>query len=147
MSMFGANNRRNLSKDRVDVESLERENDRGLDTLSDRVGLLKAATMGIMTEVDSQHRVLDDIDGGMSGTRGLLGSVTDKFQTVRGVPPRAHAVHACTLHPPMALITACMHGVCCRSWLTSRTIRSSLASQSQPCCCCSRGTCPHGDGQ
>ena len=80
---MSANNRRPLSKDRLDVESLERENDRGLDTLSERVGLLRNATMGIKNEVDSQHRLLDDIDGGMGGVRGVLGSITDKIGTVR----------------------------------------------------------------
>mmetsp|Transcript_19227 Transcript_19227/g.48931 ORF Transcript_19227/g.48931 Transcript_19227/m.48931 type:complete len:111 (+) Transcript_19227:124-456(+) len=66
----------------VDVESLERDNDRGLDTLAERVGLLKAATLGIKNEADSQHNLLDNMDGGMMNTRGFLSSVNDKFKLV-----------------------------------------------------------------
>jgi hypothetical protein len=88
---------------RVDIESLERDNDRSLDALSERVGLLKQAreprelatrphsshtpcmlqaTLSIKGEVDSQHSLLDGIDSGMFGARGLIGSVNDKFKMV-----------------------------------------------------------------
>ena len=43
----------------LDVESLERENERGVDALAERIGLLKQVTHGIRSEVDSQHHVLD----------------------------------------------------------------------------------------
>eukprot|EP00798_Chlamydomonas_sp_ICE-L_P007279 gene7279-395_t len=78
----------------VDIESLERDNDKGIDSLSDRVNMLKQtslsdrvsmleqATMGIKGEVDGQHRLLDDMDGGMVNTRGFLTSINDKLSTV-----------------------------------------------------------------
>lgn len=69
-------------QDKVDVESLERENDKGLDALSERVSLLKAATAGIRGEVDSQDRTLDDMGGGMGGISAFLAAGTSKFKTV-----------------------------------------------------------------
>lgn len=41
------------------MESLERENDRGIESLSERIGLLKQATSRIRDEADSQHSLLD----------------------------------------------------------------------------------------
>ncbi|KAJ9510904.1 hypothetical protein QJQ45_027688 [Haematococcus lacustris] len=73
---------RGRSGKQLDVESLERDNDRGLDALSERVGLLKAATHGIKSEVENQHNLLDNMDGSMGHTRGMLGSVNDKFKLV-----------------------------------------------------------------
>ncbi|GAX73830.1 hypothetical protein CEUSTIGMA_g1281.t1 [Chlamydomonas eustigma] len=67
---------------RVDVESLEKDNEKGLDSLAERVGLLKAATMGIKGEVDSHHGILDNMDTGMFSARGMLGSVGEKFKLV-----------------------------------------------------------------
>ncbi|KAG1681168.1 hypothetical protein FOA52_015611 [Chlamydomonas sp. UWO 241] len=67
---------------KVDVESLERENDRGVDVLGDRVGLLKSLTQGIKNEVDSQHSVLDNMGESMFNVRGMLGGVNEKFQKV-----------------------------------------------------------------
>jgi hypothetical protein len=43
----------------MDIESLEQENDRGIDALSERIGLLKSATTNIRDEAESQHSVLD----------------------------------------------------------------------------------------
>ena len=40
------------------------------------------ATLSIKGEVDSQHSLLDGIDSGMFGARGLIGSVNDKFKMV-----------------------------------------------------------------
>ena len=45
----------------VDPESLERENDRSIDALGERVGALRAMTSGIHGEVESQHRLLDSM--------------------------------------------------------------------------------------
>ncbi|KAL6757440.1 Qc-SNARE, Bet1/mBET1 family [Haematococcus lacustris] len=77
-----ASSTRGRSGKQLDVESLERDNDRGLDALSERVGLLKAATHGIKSEVENQHNLLDNMDGSMGHTRGMLGSVNDKFKLV-----------------------------------------------------------------
>lgn len=73
---------RGRGKERVDVEALERDNEHGLDSLAEKVGLLKMATQGIKGEVDNQHVTLDGMDDGMMGTRGILTSVNDKFKTV-----------------------------------------------------------------
>jgi hypothetical protein len=45
----------------ADPESLERENDRSIDALGERVGALRAMTSGIHGEVESQHRLLDSM--------------------------------------------------------------------------------------
>eukprot|EP00882_Tetradesmus_deserticola_P004696 GHRQ01004950.1.p2 GENE.GHRQ01004950.1~~GHRQ01004950.1.p2 ORF type:complete len:107 (+),score=34.07 GHRQ01004950.1:37-321(+) len=66
----------------MDVESLERENDRGLDALSERIGLLKQATHGIRNEAESQHHVLDRMADTMFSTGGMLGGAADKFKVV-----------------------------------------------------------------
>lgn len=66
----------------MDPESLERENDRGLDMLSERIGLLKQATHGIRNEVDSQHHVLDRMADSMFATGGMLSGARDKFKVV-----------------------------------------------------------------
>eukprot|EP00775_Hariotina_reticulata_P012724 gene12724-12854_t len=66
----------------VDVESLERENDRSLDALSERIGLLKQATHGIRSEVDSQHHVLDKMADSMFATGTVMGGAVDKFKVV-----------------------------------------------------------------
>lgn len=79
---MGSRDRRPGSKDTMDIESLERNNDRSLDALSDRIGLLKQATHGIRSEVDSQHHVLDRMTDAMLGTRGMLGGAVDKFKVV-----------------------------------------------------------------
>ena len=42
---------------RRDPESLERENDRNLETMGDRVSMLKNITMDIHKEADSHHRI------------------------------------------------------------------------------------------
>lgn len=76
---YGARGR---SGSRVDVESLERENDRGLDALSEKVALLKQATHNIRNEADSHHGILEKMEQGMFGARGMMSSVTDKFKSV-----------------------------------------------------------------
>mmetsp|Transcript_6149 Transcript_6149/g.38180 ORF Transcript_6149/g.38180 Transcript_6149/m.38180 type:complete len:89 (-) Transcript_6149:832-1098(-) len=43
-----------------DVEAVtEEENDRGIDAIADRIGLLKKITKDIHTEAETQNRVLD----------------------------------------------------------------------------------------
>ncbi len=66
----------------VDEESLERENDRGVSDLGDRVGLLKSITKGIRDEVQEQHGILDRMSLDMSGTRGLLGGTVERLGKV-----------------------------------------------------------------
>ncbi|KAG2433574.1 hypothetical protein HYH02_012690 [Chlamydomonas schloesseri] len=74
--------RRGLSRDKVDIESMEQENDRELDHLADRVALLKNVTHGINKEVNDQHRLLDNMDGSFASVGGLMSAVTDKFRAV-----------------------------------------------------------------
>jgi len=45
----------------LDLEALEAENDRGIAALSERVGALRGITTGIHGEVESQHRLLDNM--------------------------------------------------------------------------------------
>ena len=45
----------------MDLEALEAENDRGIAALGDRVGALRGITTGIHGEVESQHRLLDNM--------------------------------------------------------------------------------------
>ncbi|KAF8069627.1 BET11 [Scenedesmus sp. PABB004] len=75
----------------MDPESLERENERNLDSLSERIGLLKQATHGIRSEVESQHHVLDRMTDAMFSTGGMLGGAADKFRVVRDATPAAAA--------------------------------------------------------
>jgi len=78
MATFGS--RRDRSG--IDPESLERGNDQGLDTLSERVGLLKMATHSIRNEAESQHTILDKLGMGFASTHSVLGSASDKFKMV-----------------------------------------------------------------
>ena len=66
----------------VDEESLERENDKGVSDLGDRVSLLKNITKGIQDEVQDQHGILDRMSLDMSGTRGMLGGTADRLGKV-----------------------------------------------------------------
>lgn len=75
--MFGAS-----GKEKVDVESLEKENDRGLDALSERVSLLKTVTQNIKNEADNHLSLLDDMDKGMGNTKSSMKAMVDKFTTV-----------------------------------------------------------------
>eukprot|EP00201_Polytomella_parva_P003799 CAMPEP_0175086666 /NCGR_PEP_ID=MMETSP0052_2-20121109/29386_1 /TAXON_ID=51329 ORGANISM="Polytomella parva, Strain SAG 63-3" /NCGR_SAMPLE_ID=MMETSP0052_2 /ASSEMBLY_ACC=CAM_ASM_000194 /LENGTH=92 /DNA_ID=CAMNT_0016358895 /DNA_START=132 /DNA_END=407 /DNA_ORIENTATION=+ len=78
--MAGPNSRRNNKG--FDIEAPESDRDAGLDLLSEKVSLLKSATMGIKNEVDSHRRILDDLDRNVSGIRGMLGSLGTKFTQV-----------------------------------------------------------------
>ncbi|GFR40738.1 hypothetical protein Agub_g1348 [Astrephomene gubernaculifera] len=80
--MLGARDRKGISRDKMDVESLEQENDRELDHLADRVALLKNVTHGINKEVGDQHKLLDNMDGSFANVGGFMGAVADKFRVV-----------------------------------------------------------------
>ena len=65
-----------------DPESLERENDRNLETMGDRVSMLKNITMDIHKEADSHHRILDGMRDDMSGFQGVLTQTVQHFSKV-----------------------------------------------------------------
>ena len=65
-----------------DPESLERENDRSLETMGDRVSMLKNITMDIHKEADSHHRILDGMRDDMSGFQGVLTQTVQHFSKV-----------------------------------------------------------------
>ena len=67
---------------RRDPESLERENDRNLETMGDRVSMLKNITMDIHKEADSHHRILDGMRDDMSGFQGVLNQTVQQFSKV-----------------------------------------------------------------
>lgn len=71
---------------RIDPESLEQENDRGIEALSERTNLLRQITHGIKAEVDSQHSMLDNMADSMGSTRLGLGSAVDRFKKVMEEP-------------------------------------------------------------
>lgn len=66
-----------------DVEAVtEEENDRGIDAIADRIGLLKKITKDIHTEAETQNRVLDRLGSSMDGARGTLSGTMNKFKRV-----------------------------------------------------------------
>ena len=65
-----------------DLESLERENDRNLETMGDRVSMLKNITMDIHKEADAHHRILDGMRDDMSGFQGVLTQTVAHFSKV-----------------------------------------------------------------
>ncbi|KAK9813281.1 hypothetical protein WJX72_011867 [[Myrmecia] bisecta] len=66
----------------VDPESLERENDRSIDALGERVGMFKQLTSGIHDEAESHHKLLDDMGATMSGAHVGLGTAVRRFKSV-----------------------------------------------------------------
>jgi hypothetical protein len=66
----------------MDIESLEKSNDRDIDHLGDRVGLLKSLTKTIKGEVDSHNSVLDNLANDMGGTHGSLAGAANRFKKV-----------------------------------------------------------------
>eukprot|EP01024_Parvocaulis_polyphysoides_P002058 TRINITY_DN1062_c0_g1_i7.p4 TRINITY_DN1062_c0_g1~~TRINITY_DN1062_c0_g1_i7.p4 ORF type:complete len:112 (+),score=17.49 TRINITY_DN1062_c0_g1_i7:932-1267(+) len=79
----GARDRRTTGRNsQVDLEAQERENDQGISSLGEKVGLLKEMTRGIKKEVDTQNMELDNMQGGMGQTRGMLSSSMEKFDKV-----------------------------------------------------------------
>eukprot|EP00243_Klebsormidium_subtile_P001904 TRINITY_DN13611_c0_g1_i1.p1 TRINITY_DN13611_c0_g1~~TRINITY_DN13611_c0_g1_i1.p1 ORF type:complete len:156 (+),score=15.46 TRINITY_DN13611_c0_g1_i1:103-570(+) len=69
-------------------EIAEQENERGLDTLADRVSILKRITTDIHSEAESHHSLLDQMGRNMDGARGMLSGTVDRmtkvFQTKSG---------------------------------------------------------------
>ena len=65
-----------------DLESLERENDRNLETMGDRVSMLKNITMDIHKEADAHHRILDGMRDDMSVFQGVLTQTVAHFSKV-----------------------------------------------------------------
>mmetsp|Transcript_21990 Transcript_21990/g.61030 ORF Transcript_21990/g.61030 Transcript_21990/m.61030 type:complete len:91 (-) Transcript_21990:287-559(-) len=61
---------------------MERENDRSMSDLGDRVSMLKNITKGIQDEVHSQHTILDNMGVDMSGARNMLGGTVDRLGKV-----------------------------------------------------------------
>eukprot|EP00884_Botryococcus_braunii_P002512 jgi/Botrbrau1/12261/Bobra.0323s0004.1 len=85
--LFGSNATSNGGP-AIDPESLEKENDRGIESLGDRVGLLRNLTHGIKSEVDSQNKTLDGMADTMGMTSmGLQGAVT-RFKRVFDTPQK-----------------------------------------------------------
>ena len=65
-----------------DPESLERENDRSLEHVSDRVSMLKNITVDIHKEADAHHRILDGMASDMQGFSGALNQTVQHFNKV-----------------------------------------------------------------
>ena len=64
----------------MDLEALEAENDRGIAALSERVGTLRGITTNIHGEVESQHRLLDNLVGAVAPPLRAAGCSLVAFQ-------------------------------------------------------------------
>ncbi|CAM6064633.1 unnamed protein product [Sphagnum tenellum] len=64
------------------TEIAEQENERGLDTLHDRVNVLKRLTADIHGEVDSHNRLLDGMASAMDASRGIMSGTMNQFKRV-----------------------------------------------------------------
>ncbi|CAM6018108.1 unnamed protein product [Sphagnum balticum] len=64
------------------TEIAEQDNERGLDTLHDRVNVLKRLTADIHGEVDSQNRLLDGMASAMDASRGIMSGTMNQFKRV-----------------------------------------------------------------
>ncbi|KAL6772437.1 BET1 [Auxenochlorella protothecoides x Auxenochlorella symbiontica] len=80
--LFGASS----APQAVDPESLEKENDRDIAALGDRVGMLRNITSGIHAEVEEHHTVLDNMSMSMSGIQLGLRASANKFKQVMNGP-------------------------------------------------------------
>mmetsp|Transcript_4522 Transcript_4522/g.11309 ORF Transcript_4522/g.11309 Transcript_4522/m.11309 type:complete len:118 (+) Transcript_4522:179-532(+) len=65
-----------------DPEATERENDRNIADVGDRVSLLKSITQGIQDEVKTQNGVLDGMGIDMSGTKDMLSGTVGRLTKV-----------------------------------------------------------------
>lgn len=65
-----------------DPEAMEKDNDRNISDLGDRVSLLKNITKGIQDEVHTHHGILDNMGLNMSGTKGMLSGTVDRLTKV-----------------------------------------------------------------
>ncbi|XP_052164238.1 bet1-like SNARE 1-1 isoform X1 [Oryza glaberrima] len=60
----------------------EHENDQAMDSLHDRVSVLKRLTGDIHDEVENHNRMLDRMGNDMDASRGFLSGTVDKFKMV-----------------------------------------------------------------
>ncbi|CAI9118256.1 OLC1v1019795C1 [Oldenlandia corymbosa var. corymbosa] len=60
----------------------ERDNDKAIDSLHDRVSYLKRLTGDIHEEVESHNRILSQIGNGMDSTRGIMAGTMGRFKAV-----------------------------------------------------------------
>ncbi|RCV32363.1 hypothetical protein SEVIR_6G257400v4 [Setaria viridis] len=60
----------------------EHENDQAMDSLHDRVSILKRLTGDIHEEVENHNRMLDRMGSDMDASRGFLSGTVDKFKMV-----------------------------------------------------------------
>ncbi|KAG8048364.1 hypothetical protein GUJ93_ZPchr0008g12038 [Zizania palustris] len=60
----------------------EHENDQALDSLQDRVSILKRLTGDIHEEVENHNRMLDQMGNDMDASRGFLSGTVDKFKMI-----------------------------------------------------------------
>ncbi|XP_031097551.1 bet1-like SNARE 1-2 [Ipomoea triloba] len=60
----------------------ERDNDKAMDNLQDRVTFLKKLTGDIHEEVESHNRMLDKMGNEMDSSRGVMSRTMDRFKMV-----------------------------------------------------------------
>ncbi|PUZ52731.1 hypothetical protein GQ55_6G293100 [Panicum hallii var. hallii] len=60
----------------------EQENDQAMDSLHDRVSILKRLTGDIHEEVENHNRMLDRMGNDMDASRGFLSGTVDRFKMV-----------------------------------------------------------------
>ncbi|CAK0783925.1 hypothetical protein CVIRNUC_007126 [Coccomyxa viridis] len=73
---------------RIDPESLERDNDRDIDSLAEKTSFLRQVTGNINAEVDSQNRVLDNMGSSIGGVQIGLGAAVTRFKRVFDDPKK-----------------------------------------------------------
>lgn len=60
----------------------ERDNDKAVDSLQDRVSFLKKLTGDIHEEVETHNRILDRMGHEMDSSRGIMSGTMDRFKMV-----------------------------------------------------------------
>ncbi|KAJ8547269.1 hypothetical protein K7X08_010855 [Anisodus acutangulus] len=60
----------------------ERDNDKAVDSLEDRVSFLKKLTGDIHEEVETHNRMLDRMGNEMDSSRGIMSGTMDRFKMV-----------------------------------------------------------------
>ncbi|KAK9991869.1 hypothetical protein SO802_026854 [Lithocarpus litseifolius] len=63
-------------------ETNDHDNERAVDSLQDRVLLLKRVTGDIHKEVESHNRLLDRMGNDMDSSRGVMSGTMDRFKMV-----------------------------------------------------------------
>ncbi|XP_059274590.1 bet1-like SNARE 1-2 isoform X3 [Lycium ferocissimum] len=63
----------------------ERDNDKAVDSLQDRVSFLKKLTGDIHEEVETHNRMLDRTGNEMDSSRGIMSGTMDRFKMVSHV--------------------------------------------------------------